>query len=66
MPRVVHIRDSYAGDVARLARLAEAVGKDIKRPEEWRREVQRKVSDLMMILIQTQYTSDARDANGEG
>lgn len=39
MPKPVAIRVSYRSDAAFLLRLVEAIDKDVRRPEPWRRQV---------------------------
>ncbi len=55
MPRTVQIRKSYATDVAYLSRLAQAVEKDPRRSEGWKRHVIVLCNRMMMALLNGSY-----------
>ncbi len=51
MPRPIKVRDSYQGDVTYLSRLSQAVNKDDRMNEPWRKMVKRKINDLIVALM---------------
>lgn len=55
MPRVVSVRRTYQSDVAYLSRLAQAVEKDTRRKEKWRKKVIKYCNEIMMELINADF-----------
>jgi hypothetical protein len=52
MAQPVKVRVSYRDDAAYLLRLEEAVGKDDRQPEDWRKETCKTLRDLSVRLLQ--------------
>lgn len=62
MGRPVKIRESFTSDVTSLARLRDAVRKDIARPKKWREKVCSLLDKLIADLVTAPHGSKKEKA----